>query len=79
MVTKTPESGRPHDTGKPATTIATELMTSVKTAEPAKGKPVAEEAGRGSSEPLDDNTVRTSFSKTLRGRVVSIDVFCTKV
>ncbi|CAM9496258.1 unnamed protein product [Hapterophycus canaliculatus] len=29
--------------------------------------------------PLDENTIRTSFPKTLQGRVVSIDIFCTKV
>ncbi|CAM9694986.1 unnamed protein product, partial [Scytosiphon promiscuus] len=29
--------------------------------------------------PVDENTIRTSFPKTLQGRVVSIDIFCTKV
>ncbi|CAM9592712.1 unnamed protein product [Ectocarpus fasciculatus] len=35
--------------------------------------------GVSSGEPLDENTVRTTFSKTVQGRVVSIDVFCSKV
>lgn len=35
--------------------------------------------GVSSSEPLDENTVRTTFSKTVQGRVMSIDVFCSKV
>ncbi|CAM9581708.1 unnamed protein product [Ectocarpus sp. 6 AP-2014] len=49
------------------------------------GKPVAPSStadgsgGVSSSEPLDENTVRTTFSKTVQGRVVSIDVFCSKV
>ncbi|CBN75760.1 hypothetical protein Esi_0174_0018 [Ectocarpus siliculosus] len=49
------------------------------------GKPVAPSStadgsgGVSSSEPLDENTVRTTFSKTIQGRVVSIDVFCSKV
>ena len=38
------------------------------------------DGGRTDQQPLDvDGTTRTSFSKTLQGRVVSIDVFCTKV
>ncbi|CAN0201920.1 unnamed protein product, partial [Pylaiella littoralis] len=31
------------------------------------------------TKPLNENTVRTSFPKLLQGRVVSIDVFCTKI
>ncbi|CAM9284817.1 unnamed protein product, partial [Ectocarpus sp. 13 AM-2016] len=49
------------------------------------GKPVASSTtadgsgGVSSSEPFDEDTVRTTFSKTVQGRVVSIDVFCSKV
>ena len=47
---------------------------------PAAGSTALREpAGGCREEPVDDGNTRTSFSKTLRGRVVSIDVFCTKV
>eukprot|EP00752_Nemacystus_decipiens_P015407 g13740.t1 len=58
--------------------------TAAAEARPAAGNPLLEDPGGGSGggggrkESLDDGTTRTSFSKTLQGRVVSIDVFCTK-
>ncbi len=77
--TRPAESGEQNGTDKPAAVTGPELTTSAKPADSAMAKTAAEDAGKGSSKPLDDNTVRTSFSKTLHGRVVSIDVFCTKV